>query len=257
MTATVTIIDNTYADFNQALAPVDHAGVPMIDARSLHKWLGVGRAFAGWLQGRAKEYGFEMGTDFLLSQTGKQKGRGGSNRKEYLLTLDTAKELAMVEKTELGRATRRYFIDMEAGALKMAADHIKHGTPERIASEVFDAPAALAALKAELVAYVDETLSPKKSRIDTLPEWMTAGAVVDHFELVNPRVPASARHEVHKTIGRELTSVCLLGPFKMERRGGGTTATERNVYPRDAVVAWAARQEPDYTPKFGRFHGCR
>lgn len=83
-----------------------HEGRELRDARSLHQWLGVGRAFAAWLQGRIKEYGFEVGTDFLLSETGKRTGRGGANRKEYLLTRDTAKELAMIERTEVGRQTR-------------------------------------------------------------------------------------------------------------------------------------------------------
>ncbi|MGE9658029.1 antA/AntB antirepressor family protein [Snodgrassella alvi] len=41
-------------------------------------------------------------------------GRGGDRRsKEYHLTLDMAKELAMVEKTEVGRQVRKYFIQCE------------------------------------------------------------------------------------------------------------------------------------------------
>lgn len=115
-----------------ALAPVDHDGAQMIDARGLHGWLGVGRAFAAWMQGRIAEYRFEEGTDFLLSETGKRKGRGGANRKEYLLTIDMAKELAMVERTEVGRATRRYFIQMEQAAQEMVAAHLANGTPEAI-----------------------------------------------------------------------------------------------------------------------------
>jgi phage anti-repressor protein len=78
----------------------------MIDARRLHNWLGCGRTFGAWVRGRIEEYGFEEGVDFIPVS---EKTRGRP-RTDYLLTLDTAKELAMVERTDIGRDTRRYFI---------------------------------------------------------------------------------------------------------------------------------------------------
>lgn len=38
---------------------------------------------------------------------------GGYNKKEYILTLDTAKHIAMLEKNEQGRKIRQAFIDFE------------------------------------------------------------------------------------------------------------------------------------------------
>lgn len=71
--------------------------------------------FAAWITNRISEYEFIENQDYiLLSNLGKQtSGRGGHNRKEYHLTLDTAKELAMVERNEKGRQVRRYFIECE------------------------------------------------------------------------------------------------------------------------------------------------
>lgn len=43
---------------------------------------------------------------------GKHTGRGRPT-KEYILTLDMAKELAMVEKSDIGRKVRKYFIECE------------------------------------------------------------------------------------------------------------------------------------------------
>ncbi|EPX8618438.1 antA/AntB antirepressor family protein, partial [Escherichia coli] len=71
-------------------------------------FLGVKKVFAAWITNRISEYEFIENQDYiLLSNLGKQtSGRGGHNRKDYHLTLDTAKELAMVERNEKGRQIR-------------------------------------------------------------------------------------------------------------------------------------------------------
>ncbi|HFU8291549.1 TPA: antA/AntB antirepressor family protein [Escherichia coli] len=87
----------------------------LCNARALHAFLGVKKVFAAWITNRISEYEFIENQDYiLLSNLGKQtSGRGGHNRKDYHLTLDTAKELAMVEHNEKGRQIRRYFIECE------------------------------------------------------------------------------------------------------------------------------------------------
>lgn len=74
----------------------------LCDARDLHAFLSVGKIFAAWIKDRIADYGFIENQDYvLLTNTGKQNsGRGGHNRKDYHLTLDTAKELAMVERND-------------------------------------------------------------------------------------------------------------------------------------------------------------
>ena len=88
----------------------------LCNARDLHKALQVRRDFSNWIKGRIEEYKFFENQDYILiRQNGRIKtGRGGDRRsKEYHLTLDMAKELAMVEKTEVGRQVRKYFIQCE------------------------------------------------------------------------------------------------------------------------------------------------
>lgn len=101
----------------------------VVSARALHAALGVGRDFTNWIKGRIDEYGFSCEVDYVLfgspvlanqstniNQNAEdwKTQRGGDRRsKDYLLSLNTAKELAMVERNERGRAIRRYFIHCE------------------------------------------------------------------------------------------------------------------------------------------------
>ncbi|MBP6572431.1 MAG: antA/AntB antirepressor family protein [Gemmatimonadales bacterium] len=96
---------------------------PLCNARDLHAALGVGRDFSTWIKQRIAEYGFSEGEDFVFDSTkrGNQSGRGGDRRSlDYHLTLDMAKELAMVENNDAGRRIRRYFIALEKQARQAA-----------------------------------------------------------------------------------------------------------------------------------------
>lgn len=84
----------------------------IVSARDLHEFLEVGKDFSTWIKDRISKYEFEEGIDFspLLGNTAKSMGR---RRKEYMLKLDMAKELAMIENNPKGRMVRRYFISCE------------------------------------------------------------------------------------------------------------------------------------------------
>ncbi len=89
----------------------------MVDARVLHTFLEVKRDFSNWIKGRINEYGFAENEDYLLAKSGEQVPHQGGLRSvirvDYFLTIDMAKELAMVERTAKGRQARRYFLDCE------------------------------------------------------------------------------------------------------------------------------------------------
>lgn len=60
-----------------------------------------------------------------------QDPRGGHNKVEYHLTLDMAKELAMVEKNEKGRQVRQYFIACEKALRQQEAKNLAKLKDER------------------------------------------------------------------------------------------------------------------------------
>ncbi|EOJ4917090.1 antA/AntB antirepressor family protein, partial [Escherichia coli] len=84
----------------------------LVNARDLHGFLEVGKDFSNWIRARLNEYGFVENLDYILFSPNLAK-TPGRRRKDYHLTLDTAKELAMVERNEKGRQIRRYFIECE------------------------------------------------------------------------------------------------------------------------------------------------
>jgi phage anti-repressor protein len=85
----------------------------LVDARLLHRQLKVGKDFSTWIRARIKEFGFEEGKDFSPNLGSKIGTHGGANKVDYLLSMDMAKELAMLERNEVGREIRRYFIAKE------------------------------------------------------------------------------------------------------------------------------------------------
>ena len=95
---------------------------PSVDGRKLHEWLGVGRDFTNWMKARIEKYGFLPSQDFmlLLANSGEQV-HGGSNRTDYLLSVNMAKELGMVENSDRGREVRRYFLDCEGALMAQPA----------------------------------------------------------------------------------------------------------------------------------------
>lgn len=91
----------------------------VVDARDLHQFLGVGKMFAHWVGKRLADNYYLEGKDYELnrlpiraSEEASPK-RGGQNAATYRLTLQAAKEIAMMERNEQGRAVRNYFIDCE------------------------------------------------------------------------------------------------------------------------------------------------
>nr|DAK82579.1 MAG TPA: AntA/AntB antirepressor [Caudoviricetes sp.] len=105
------------------IAIIEQNGIQLIDARELHRRLGVQTKFTNWFPRRVEEYRFDEGKDYFTeNQLLPKNGQKVSHRPrtEYFLTIDMAKEIAMVERTEVGKKIRNYFIEMEKLARESA-----------------------------------------------------------------------------------------------------------------------------------------
>ena len=82
---------------------------PTVNGRDLHDALQVKTAYKDWFP-RMCEYGFSEGTDFCSFLSESSGGRPAVNHK---LTIDMAKQLCMIQRTDIGRKFRQYFIQVE------------------------------------------------------------------------------------------------------------------------------------------------
>jgi phage anti-repressor protein len=103
----------------------------LVNAREMHVFLESKQQFADWIKARLEKYGFISGEDYFIILRNRDGDGTGKPKIEYLLTIDTAKELAMVENNSRGRQVRKYFIECER-RLKAAGGVINTKDAEKL-----------------------------------------------------------------------------------------------------------------------------
>ena len=102
-------------------------GELLVSARELHEALKVEKAFSTWIQTQLKNIDAIENEDFVPL---KEESRGGRPGDNYILKLDTAKEICMVvgaapranhETKKLSKSIRKYFIECEKQLRKQTA----------------------------------------------------------------------------------------------------------------------------------------
>ena len=85
---------------------------PTVSGRELHELLEVKEKYTQWFL-RMCEYGFSEKIDFTGLSVISEKPQGGRPSQDHELTIDMAKELCMLQRSEKGKQARQYFIQLE------------------------------------------------------------------------------------------------------------------------------------------------
>ncbi|MEB5649041.1 antA/AntB antirepressor family protein [Mammaliicoccus sciuri] len=97
-------------------------GTVAVSGRELHRGLEIETQYTKWID-RMISYGFKENTDYILVS---QKRLTNNPRNPYttqndhIMTLDMAKEISMIQRSEIGRKIRGYFIKVERQHLEIA-----------------------------------------------------------------------------------------------------------------------------------------
>ena len=94
---------------------IERDGRQLVSGRELHEFLEIRTKYKDWFR-RMVEYGFEEEIDFIRVA---QK-RATNNLKnpvttviDHAISIDMAKEISMIQRTEKGKIARQYFINCE------------------------------------------------------------------------------------------------------------------------------------------------
>lgn len=99
---------------NNEIIPIhEENGNFPVTGRELHSRLEIETPYHKWFP-RMCEYGFDSEKDYRqVSDKIVQNPLGGRHASDHMLTLNMAKEICMLQRTEKGREVRRYLISKE------------------------------------------------------------------------------------------------------------------------------------------------
>lgn len=176
------------------------AGEPSVSGRELHEFLGVKTLYKDWFP-RMIEYGFTEGKDFnpLKNEQVRFEGNREVAREltDHLLTIDMAKEIAMIQRTDRGKQARQYFIQVEKD----------YNSPEKIMARALRiAEKELSTLKLDV-----ERMKPKEIFADSVAS--------SHTSILIGELAKILKANGHETGQKRLFETLRQDGFLIKRKG--------------------------------------
>lgn len=175
---------------------------PTISGRELHAKLEIDTPYHKWFP-RMCEYGFTEGADFNTDKNVRVQKEGDREVSrevtDHQLTIDMAKEICMLQRSEQGKAVRRYLLDLER----------QWNTPEAVMSR------ALRLADAKLAKLTGEMQQLRMENSDLIVQNRIMAPKADYFdELVDRGVNISIRETAKQLEVKEREFVKFLMTHK-------------------------------------------
>ena len=177
-------------------------GEQLVSGRELHEFLEVNEKYTDWFK-RMIEYGFAENVDFIgLSE--KSEKLGGRPRMNHAMTLNMAKEVSMIQRTEKGKQARLYFIDVE-------------NQYKAIQKRLPNTREAIQQLLLQGVEEVNQRVDDMEERLSNVEE--NAKLDTGDYNVISKRVKKRV-YEVARAYGLNVKQSKLLSPLFKDINGG-------------------------------------
>ena len=159
------------------LIPVNYdTEEPTVSARDLHEALEINKRFSAWFESNSQ--GFVENEDFTSVLTGTVVNNGAQRElQDYKMSVDMAKHICLMSRTEKGKQIRQYFLDLEKA----------WNTPEQIFARALKmADRTIDKLKTEKAALIEdnERMKPKEIFADAVAASHTSILIGDLAKLL-------------------------------------------------------------------------
>lgn len=153
------------------------ADAQVVSARELHEALGVEKRFSVWFETNSQ--GFVEGEDFIGAYLKVQSNQYGGEKEiqDYNLSVDMAKHICLMSRTDKGKACRQYLIDVEKA----------WNTPEQVMARALKiANQTIDSLKENNIRLIEanERMKPKEIFADAVATSKTSILVGDLAKLI-------------------------------------------------------------------------
>lgn len=153
------------------------ADAQVVSARELHEALGVEKRFSAWFETNSQ--GFVEGEDFTGAYLKVQSNQYGGEKEiqDYNLSVDMAKHICLMSRTDKGKACRQYLIDVEKA----------WNTPEQVMARALKiANQTINSLKENNIRLIEanERMKPKEIFADAVATSKTSILVGDLAKLI-------------------------------------------------------------------------